>query len=168
MMEPETVLMLVERLETAGITTWLDGGWGVDALVGRQTRPHADVDLVIQRLDIERARGLLERLGYEHDQTAIPGLPARLVLAGNSRVVDFHPVVFDARGNGWQELDNRAWGLYPASGLTGHGLIQNKTVRCITADLQVRHHLGYPPSPSDLRDMRALAEAFDVALPPGW
>lgn len=28
---------------------WLDGGWGVDALLGRQTRPHDDMDIVIEQ-----------------------------------------------------------------------------------------------------------------------
>ena len=31
-----------------GISVWLDGGWGVDALLGRQTRPHNDIDLFIE------------------------------------------------------------------------------------------------------------------------
>jgi hypothetical protein len=41
---PEVVDVL-ERLDRAGVPVWLDGGWGVDALVGRQTRPHRDLDL---------------------------------------------------------------------------------------------------------------------------
>jgi lincosamide nucleotidyltransferase A/C/D/E len=31
---------IVGQLEAAGLVVWLDGGWGVDALLGRQTRPH--------------------------------------------------------------------------------------------------------------------------------
>jgi hypothetical protein len=41
---PEVVDVL-ERLDRAGVPVWLDGGWGVDALVGRQTRAHRDLDL---------------------------------------------------------------------------------------------------------------------------
>jgi lincosamide nucleotidyltransferase A/C/D/E len=40
----ETVL---ELFESEAIEVWIDGGWGVDALVGRQTRPHEDLDLVV-------------------------------------------------------------------------------------------------------------------------
>ena len=31
-------------LENLGIEIWVDGGWGVDALLGEQTRPHKDLD----------------------------------------------------------------------------------------------------------------------------
>jgi lincosamide nucleotidyltransferase A/C/D/E len=38
---------LLRSVEGAGIEVWLDGGWGIDALVGEQTRPHKDVDAVL-------------------------------------------------------------------------------------------------------------------------
>jgi lincosamide nucleotidyltransferase A/C/D/E len=41
------VLGVLEMLTAEGIVGWLDGGWGVDALLDEQTRPHADVDLVV-------------------------------------------------------------------------------------------------------------------------
>ena len=34
-------------LQSAGVRVWLDGGWSVDALLGEQTRPHADLDLAV-------------------------------------------------------------------------------------------------------------------------
>lgn len=110
----------------------------------------------------------MENLGFRHERSASPGLPARLVLCNGSQIVDFHPVVFDDRGNGWQALGGDAWGLYPADALLGHGQIGEEAVACVTAELQVRHHLGYSPSEDDLRDIRALADAFDVVIPPGW
>jgi len=33
------VIDLYTQLENLGIEVWLDGGWGVDALLGEQTRP---------------------------------------------------------------------------------------------------------------------------------
>lgn len=53
MMRASDVIMIINALAAAGVDAWLDGGWGVDALVGEQTRPHDDLDLVIAR---ERAR----------------------------------------------------------------------------------------------------------------
>ena len=38
MMRPEDVVQIVHVLENAGIAVWFDGGWGVDALLGQQTR----------------------------------------------------------------------------------------------------------------------------------
>jgi lincosamide nucleotidyltransferase A/C/D/E len=76
-------------------------------------------------------------------------------------------VVFDAGGNGWQDLGGAAWGDYPAEGLAGSGRVGDREVRCVTAELQVRHHLGYPLGPSDRHDLALLGERFGVALPPG-
>lgn len=78
-----------------------DGGWGVDALIGRQTRPHADLDLAIGRDDLSSAERALAALGFRRDASRDPGLPARLVMIDQQgREVDFHPLVFDRDGNG--------------------------------------------------------------------
>jgi len=71
---------------------------------------------------LDPARTALVALGFVHDGEARPGLPARDVWRGEDRQVDLHPVVLDAAGNGWQELDDGAWGLYPADGLGGLAL----------------------------------------------
>lgn len=49
-MKSEDVLQIVTWLEQAEIPVWLDGGWGVDTLVGQQTRSHSDLDLVVSPL----------------------------------------------------------------------------------------------------------------------
>ena len=167
-MTAERVVAVLDCLDSNGITAWLDGGWGVDALAGRETRPHEDLDLVVAEDDVPRARAALADLGFEHDPSAEPGLPARLVLvAADGRHVDLHPVAFDDRGNGWQPLGEGAYGLYPAEGLAGAGHVNGRPVRCLTPELQLRHHLGYPPDDNDRHDLRVLADRFDLALPPG-
>jgi Aminoglycoside-2''-adenylyltransferase len=62
-------------LEGEGIGVRLDGGWGVDALVGDQTRPHADLDLAVDRDELERIQQNLERLGFLVDPSAERGCP---------------------------------------------------------------------------------------------
>ena len=42
------VLKLLDALNANHLRVWLDGGWGVDALIGEETRQHGDVDLVIE------------------------------------------------------------------------------------------------------------------------
>lgn len=167
-MDADAVIEVLDCLEAAGITAWIDGGWGIDALVGGRTREHADLDLVVAQDALDRARSALGRLGFEHDPAATPGLPARLVLsAPGGRQVDVHPVVLDAGGNGWQPLGGGAWGAYPADGLTGIGTIGGRRVRCLTPQLQLRHHLGYPPDAAGRHDLRLLGQHFGLALPPG-
>ena len=41
----EEVLAVLQALNASGCRYWLEGGWGVDALAGRQTRTHRDVDI---------------------------------------------------------------------------------------------------------------------------
>jgi lincosamide nucleotidyltransferase A/C/D/E len=167
-MSAADVVAVLECLEADGIDAWIDGGWGIDALVGRETRAHEDLDLVVALGDLPPARAALAALGFEHDPSVEPGLPARLVLvAADGRHVDLHPVEFDERGNGWQPLGDGAYGLYPAEGLTGAGQVGGRPVRCLTPQVQLLHHLGYPPDGDDRHDLRLLAEHFDVGLPPG-
>jgi lincosamide nucleotidyltransferase A/C/D/E len=162
------VLEVLDQLERAGLTVWLDGGWGVDALLGAQTRPHSDLDLVVARAEAAAIEGALAVIGFRPDRGAEPGPPARLVLVdGRGRQIDLHPVVFDERGNGWQDLGGGAWGDYPADGLGGTGAVTGQQVRCVTADLQVRHHMGYPLAADDRHDLRLLAERYGVPVPPG-
>ena len=54
--EPEMssfdLIELLRLINEASIDVWLDGGWGVDALLQTQTRPHKDVDLVLPVADV--------------------------------------------------------------------------------------------------------------------
>ena len=36
---------------STGITAWLTGGWGIDFLLGRETRVHSDIDFMANRDD---------------------------------------------------------------------------------------------------------------------
>jgi len=43
------VIGLYTELQNLSIKIWVDGGWGVDALLGEQPRPHGDLDIAIQQ-----------------------------------------------------------------------------------------------------------------------
>jgi lincosamide nucleotidyltransferase A/C/D/E len=167
---PEDVAEVLDVLGRAGITVWVDGGWGVDALVGEETREHADLDLAIDTEDLAKASAVLSGLGFVPDEKTEPGLPARLVLRDVAgRQVDLHPLVFDGGGNGWQQLSlsGRAWGCYPAEGLRATGLIGGREVRCLSAELQVRFRLGYEWSDRDEHDLTVLVRRLGVRpMPP--
>jgi hypothetical protein len=65
--EPEMtasdVIEIVRLLDQNRIDVWIDGGWGVDALLGEQTRSHRDLDIAVQHGDVPRLRALLEARG---------------------------------------------------------------------------------------------------------
>lgn len=56
-----------------------------------------------------------------------------------------------------------AAGTYnPAS---GRGAIAERPVPCITPELQLAHHLGYPLDEDDRHDLGLLANRFNLPLP---
>lgn len=88
--EPAAQRIVAEAATTGYITRQRNGprnqygGWGVDALLGEQTRSHDDLDLVIARRDCSAAQDALAPLGSEHATDIEPGLPARLALRDSS------------------------------------------------------------------------------------
>ncbi|MGH2694531.1 MAG: nucleotidyltransferase domain-containing protein [Actinomycetota bacterium] len=167
-MQERDVLRILDAFSRAGISTLLEGGWAIDALIGRQTREHRDLDVVVDRDELAAAARVLTDMGFIHDAGRKPGLPAQLVMVdGTGREADVHPVLIDEAHNGWQQLSHTgAWGLYSAEGTRGLGRIGGRSVRCTTPDLQVRHHLGYDLKAKDIRDLRLLREHFSVSIPP--
>lgn len=164
-MEAAEVLRVLDALEAAGVRAGITGGWGIDALLRRQTRPHGDVDLGVASDVVDLALGALRPLGYV---VATDDRPARVVLAGDAGQVDLHPIVWDASGAGVQTGLAGERFDYPAGSLEADGEIAGRIVRCGTPELQVAFHSHYEPGDHDRRDLAALAAAFDVALPPGY
>ena len=160
-MTADDVIEIVDALERRGLTVWVDGGWGVDALAGRQTREHSDLDLALDRDVLPEVVEVFEELGFRHDPAVEPGLPARFVVRDDlGRQVDVHPLRFDDDGHGWQQLSESEddWGLYPAAGLAAHGSIGGRGVACLSAELQIRFHQGYEPGPKDEHDLELLRQ----------
>jgi lincosamide nucleotidyltransferase A/C/D/E len=63
-MRSKDVVELYRQLEAIGVAIWIDGGWAVDAVLGRQTRHNNDLDIAIEASDLPALRGVLERQGY--------------------------------------------------------------------------------------------------------
>jgi lincosamide nucleotidyltransferase A/C/D/E len=162
-MDARSLLEVVELLEGAGIGVWLDGGWGVDALLERQTREHDDLDLVAELRHSDRIIELLGELGYELVDGAPP---VSFVLVDRiGRQVDAHPVKFGADGGGVYELREGGTWVYPAEGFAGTGSVAGRAVRCLTPEVQVLVHAGYELTAKDYRELYLLRERFGVALP---
>ena len=163
-MPQETVLELHHAFQRLGLDVWLDGGWGVDALLGFQTRAHADLDIAIQQKDILHLRSYLEADGF-HDVERDDTCPWNFVLgdaAGHD--IDVHVIVFDAGGNGIYGPPERGE-MYPAASLSGTGEVGGHPVRCISAEYMVQFHTGYALRSHDFADVAALCERFNVAYP---
>jgi lincosamide nucleotidyltransferase A/C/D/E len=163
-MDADAVVAILEQLDAAAVPVWLDGGWGVDALLGVQTREHADLDIILGRADVPRLKQALLAIGF---QLKPGGTAANFIVADAAgREVDVHAIELDPRGWGFFQLpDGRRWPFPPAA-FAGEGRVAGRPVRCLSADAQVQCHAqGYAPSDVDLRDMQRLQERFGVVLP---
>jgi lincosamide nucleotidyltransferase A/C/D/E len=161
--DARSVLSVVASLQQAGVLVWLDGGWGVDALVGEQIREHDDLDCIIALSDAPAARDALASLGFA---VTLDELPTRFVVRDQfDRRVDFHTVTFDVSGGATQLLQDGTIAPYPAQGFSGSGHVAGVRVACLTAAVQSLHHLGYDPDEKDHQDMRLLADRLGIDLP---
>jgi lincosamide nucleotidyltransferase A/C/D/E len=162
-MDARSLLGVVEVLAQEGIEVWLDGGWGVDALLERETREHDDLDLLADLRHSDRIIELLGELGYE----LVDGAPpvSFVLVDAIGRQVDVHPVTFAADGGGVYELREGSTWVYPAEGFAGTGSVAGRPVRCLTPEVQVLVHAGYELTEKDYRELYLLRERFGVELP---
>ncbi len=163
-MAADELVRLVEQFEQTGVEVWLDGGWGVDALLGEQTRDHDDVDLIASLKDAGRLIRALCEMGYE----VVDGDPPTsfVLLDDAGHQVDVHPVAFSEAGDGIYRMRNGEDWVYPSSGFGGVGRVLDRQVKCLSPEAQVRCHADYDLDDSDYHDLRLLHLRFGVAVPP--
>jgi lincosamide nucleotidyltransferase A/C/D/E len=144
-MTEEDVLDFLNLADQLGVRIWLDGGWAVDACLGEQTRPHADLDIVIEERHLPAVRSALEHRGF----SPVPRDDTRawnFVLGDEAgREIDFHVIKLNERGNGQYGLQGE---VYPSEALSGRGT-------------------GYELDADDWADIHALCARFHIPLPQG-
>jgi lincosamide nucleotidyltransferase A/C/D/E len=165
-MSAQEVLKLLHRLEDGGVKAWLDGGWGVDALLGEQQRQHDDLDLVVELADVPKLQTLLADEGYELLGGAAPRSFEMVDTEG--RQVDVHPVTFNEQGDGVYKMRSGEDWIYPAAGFTGRGQVLGQEVRCLSPEVQMLVHTGYELTDKDHMEIRALQQKFGAEPPPGY
>jgi lincosamide nucleotidyltransferase A/C/D/E len=158
-MTAKDVVGLVQLLEQNDIEVYVDGGWGIDALLGEQTRKHGDLDIALPHIYVPQLREVLEARGYKdvpRDNTR----DCNFVLGdGKGHEVDVHSYSFDENGK------NIFGVAYEPRHLTGTGTINGYPVKCIPADVMVEFHSGYELDEDDYHDVKAICERFNMPLP---
>jgi lincosamide nucleotidyltransferase A/C/D/E len=165
-MSAEQAASLYHGLRGAGVRCWVIGGWGVDALLRRQTRNHHDLDLLVQVDDLPSLEGWLREEGFRRRYPWDESKP--VVVAGqrfetafverheDGRELDIHAVEVDS-GCRPRLMTTDPWTL-PADTLSAVGVIGSREVACVTSAAQMSMHRGYELPQHHLDDLTTLRE----------
>ncbi|MGH3335195.1 MAG: nucleotidyltransferase domain-containing protein [Nocardioides sp.] len=164
-MPPESVRVLMTALQERGVESCVGGGWAVDAMVGSQTRQHADLDLWADANDFE---GLLAAFVDEGVDRIYPwpgDRPWNFVLHdGDSRRVDLH--LYETLSDGRLHYGSvRAPFMFTDHDLSGEGEIAGIPVRCERPAFALQNHTGYELREIDRHDVAVLCERLGLQPP---
>ena len=149
----EDLMTIVSLLENANIKYWIDGGWGVDILAGKQTRNHRDIDVNFDAQHTEKLLNLLFEYGYKIDTD---WKPVRIELYSEKYgYLDIHPFILNEDGTSKQaDLEG---GFYEfEKDFFCNAIFEGKTIPCISLKGQKIFHSGYELRDKDKQDIAIL------------
>ena len=149
-MTVEDVVEVLAALDADGIDYWVDGGWGIDALLGRQTREHRDLDLGVRLDDVQKIESLLPQFRRESAESGV------LLKDERFRVVDLLLVERSESGEFSQQLAGGRRLRYEERETRASGFIGGRKVRCASVALQLKHHNHPDATDQDRLDIEAL------------
>ncbi|HEY5025199.1 MAG TPA: hypothetical protein VII76_09500 [Acidimicrobiales bacterium] len=168
------LLLVVESLESEGVSYWLAGGWGVDALLGRCTRRHKDIDIIIDDFEHNepKARQAFRSLGFDHVTTDQGGV----WMPWRSNFEDRAGHRIEALAIDWGHL-KEVFALAPGGEpkptwpiedlvreILTVGEIEGRQVPCLTLAAQLLFHTGFPLEASGRSDVSLLRSEFGLAV----
>jgi len=160
MMDAEHTREVLDALERAGVWLVVNGGWGVDALLGEQTREHDDLDVHVSIDELGQTCDALAELDYR--ECLVDGRRENFVLrATGDHRVDVHALsaVDDEGGGVYRMEDGWDW-IWPPGSFSGTGSIGGRPVACLSFEGQLLEHTGYDLDDTDRRDVALLRERF--------
>lgn len=149
----EDLFVLLDLLDRLGMRYWVDGGWGVDILVGRQNREHRDLDINFDGQFTDILLAALEEIGY---YITTDWRPCRMELYHPELgYIDIHPMVIADDGSAKQADLFGGWYKFAADYFTS-AVFAGRTIPCISAKAQQIFHSGYELQEKDRFDMQNL------------
>lgn len=170
-MSAHDAVSLYGTIAAGGIRCWVMGGWGVDAVLRAETRPHHDLDLLVS----------VEDLGALLEWFASHGFSRNLIWAEENRWVNIggisRPTAFVEVDGSGREIDVHVVELidhaaprvlcdvpwrFDDRSLEAVGVIAGNEVRCVSAKTQLQMHTGYELPPEHERDADRLARFLEA------
>ena len=149
----EDLMTIINLLEDSNIKYWIDGGWGVDILAGKQTRNHRDIDVDFDAQHTEELLKILLKYGYEVDTD---WKPVRIELYSEKYgYLDIHPFILNEDGTSKQaDLEG---GFYEfEKDFFSNAIFEGKKISCISLKGQKIFHSGYELRDKDKQDIAVL------------
>jgi lincosamide nucleotidyltransferase A/C/D/E len=153
----DDVLAVLDALDEIGVGWWILGGWGVDALLRKETRAHHDLDLAIQLDDLARVEKSLPDF-RRASEDEYPGFVVLVDPAG--RRLDLLLLADEGEGGYRQRLAGGGTIDYARDETEATGAIAGRPVRCASLALQLREHERPEADEVDRRDAAALRARF--------
>lgn len=144
----------------AEIKVFLDGGWGVDALLGYQSRAHNDIDIFVEKNDYQNFIEIMKANGFYEIKMEYTTLNHTVWEDLKNRIIDLHCFEYTDEGEILYDGD-----CFPVETFSGKGRIEEIEVSCIEPYSQVMFHLGYEFDENDAHDVKLLCETLHIEIP---
>ena len=154
------VKQILQLAIDAEIKVFLDGGWGVDALIGYETRAHNDIDIFVEKKDYQSFIQIMRDNGFYEIRMEYTTTSHTVWEDVKKRIIDLH--CFEYTENNEILYEGTC---FPSSIFSGKGKIDGIEVSCIEPYSQVMFHLGYEFDENDVHDVKLLCETFQIEFP---
>ncbi len=149
----ENLIIVLNFLKELNIKYWVDGGWGVDILTGKQNRDHRDIDI---DFDGKHKKVLLKELKSKGYKITTDWSPSRIELYHSELgYLDIHPLLINEDGSAKQAAPNGGWYEFEAQWFSSVEF-EGRVIPCISAEAQKLFHSGYELREVDYIDLKNL------------
>lgn len=177
-MTAENAVRILTDIKNLDIKVFLDGGWGTDALLEEQTRPHNDLDFLVEKKDLQALMHYLEENRFK--QTDNFNKWWHMSFENETLIIDIHVIEFDEVGKaiyGPKVRDDFPFpGIFPAYAFQATGKINGFEVNCLSAEYRVRSQtralLNLMPDnykhtldKKDYIDLEKICNKFSIEMP---
>lgn len=149
----ENLIAVLDLLEALNIKYWVDGGWGVDILTGKQNREHRDIDI---DFDGKLGEILLDTLKNKGYKITTDWRPSRIELHHPELgYLDIHPLILNEDGSAKQAAPDGGWYEFESKWFSS-AVFEGRVIPCISAETQKLFHSGYELRDVDYIDLKNL------------